>query len=75
MVRHRPDERCRLLFVGVDWYRKGGDRAVEAARILNEGGLPTELHVVGSAPDRRARPTLLGAVHGYVDKRTDAGAA
>ena len=42
-VAHRPPESCRLLFVGVDWYRKGGDRALESATILNDWGLPTGL--------------------------------
>ncbi|MGH2977723.1 MAG: group 1 glycosyl transferase, partial [Gaiellaceae bacterium] len=50
LVRRRSDESCRLLFVGVDWDRKGGDRAIEIARVLNDRGLPTELHVVGSEP-------------------------
>lgn len=36
-----------LLFLGVDWERKGGDLAVEACRWLNENGLAATLHVVG----------------------------
>ena len=41
---------CRLLFVGVDWYRKGGDKAYLVASRLNELGLTAELHVVGCDP-------------------------
>ncbi len=37
----------RLLFVGVEWERKGGDIALEVTRQLNEAGHPTELIVVG----------------------------
>ena len=41
---------CKLLFVGVDWERKGGDRALAVASILNQKGLRAELHVVGCDP-------------------------
>lgn len=36
-----------LLFLGVDWIRKGGEIAIEASRYLNEIGIPTTLHIVG----------------------------
>ncbi len=32
-------KQCELLFVGVNWERKGGAIAVEAARLLNEAGM------------------------------------
>jgi glycosyltransferase involved in cell wall biosynthesis len=73
IVQRRPADRCRLLFVGLDWARKGGDRAVDAARVLNERGLPTELHVVGSAPDPATELQPWVHLHGFVDKSTDAG--
>jgi glycosyltransferase involved in cell wall biosynthesis len=41
---------CRLLFVGAYWHRKGADVAVSIARALNASGVPTELHLAGSAP-------------------------
>ena len=72
LVSARPHHRCRLLFVGVDWARKGGDLAVEVARVLNEQGLPTELHVVGSSPaNQDFRPWLRR--HAFVDKTTEEG--
>src|SRR5688572_14595717 len=45
----RPTDRSTLLFIGVDWERKGGDVVVDTARSLNEGGLPTELLIVGTS--------------------------
>ena len=36
-----------LLFLGVDWTRKGGDIAVEATSYLNDKGIPTTLHIAG----------------------------
>jgi glycosyltransferase involved in cell wall biosynthesis len=72
-IRKRPTERCLLLFVGVDWARKGGDRAVDVARLLNERGLPTELHVVGPGPKPSADLPPWVHLHGFVDKSTEAG--
>jgi glycosyltransferase involved in cell wall biosynthesis len=72
-VDRRPADRCRLLFVGIDWVRKGGDRAVEVARVLNERGLPTELHVAGCIPPRPLPPWVY--VHGFIDKSTSSGVA
>jgi glycosyltransferase involved in cell wall biosynthesis len=71
-ISARPLDRCRLLFVGVDWVRKGGDLAVKVARALNEEGLPTELHVVGSSSDQHDSPPWLHR-HGFIDKSTEEG--
>ncbi len=64
---------CRLLFVGVDWVRKGGDLALRVAGYLNAQGLPTELHVVGCQPPDPV-PDFVKR-HGMVSKRTPAGRA
>jgi glycosyltransferase involved in cell wall biosynthesis len=74
MIDARPrGDRCRLLFVGIGWERKGGDVAVEVARLLNERGLPTEVTMLGSnPPDPSALPSFVKAI-GFVDKKTEAG--
>lgn len=36
-----------ILFLGVDWVRKGGGIAVEAIKWLNENGIEATLHIVG----------------------------
>lgn len=41
---------CNLLFIGVDWERKGGEIAYETMVALNEAGLPTSLTVCGCLP-------------------------
>ena len=41
---------CKLLFVGIDWYRKGGEEALLVTSRLNQMGLDAELHVVGCSP-------------------------
>lgn len=42
--------RCELLFVGMNWERKGGQTAVETAQLLNDAGIATTLRVVGKPP-------------------------
>jgi glycosyltransferase involved in cell wall biosynthesis len=45
----RPDE-IRLLFVGKQWKRKGGDIAFETMRILRDSGWRVSLDIVGCIP-------------------------
>ena len=47
MVAARSPRPYRLLFVGMWWRRKGGDKALAVAQQLNDRGFPTELTVVG----------------------------
>lgn len=48
-IRRTPlnDGTLHLLFMGVDWKRKGGEIAVETTKILNERGIKTILTVMG----------------------------
>ena len=48
--RSRPKQPCKLLFIGVDWYRKGGDLALAIAQDLNQRGFKSELTLVGGHP-------------------------
>lgn len=50
IIQARPVSPCKLLFIGVDWIRKGGKVTLEIAKLLNESGLPTELTIVGCKP-------------------------
>ena len=43
-------DRCRLLFLGVDWERKGGEIAFETLLELDKLGLNAELTVCGCIP-------------------------
>jgi len=49
-IEARPNDKCKLLFLGVDWFRKGGDVALRVSEELNNLGLDTELTVVGCQP-------------------------
>ena len=43
-------EICRLVFIGRNWEKKGGDVVLQAYRILKESGFPCSLTVIGSTP-------------------------
>lgn len=67
-----PDPPYRLLFLGADWVRKGGQIAAEATRLLNESGIPATLHVVGCDPPG-SFPYF--ERHGFLSKATQVGRA
>ncbi|MBP7336475.1 glycosyltransferase family 4 protein [Niveispirillum sp.] len=49
-VTDRQTDICRLLFVGVDWQRKGGPLVQQVADLLLRRGIKVELHIVGCNP-------------------------
>lgn len=62
-----------LLFLGVDWMRKGGDHALQVTTKLNELGFPATLHVVGAKtlPAHTNQSFIVN--HGYISKATPEG--
>lgn len=52
---------CRLLFLGVEWERKGGDIALAAFRLLQQKGLNPVLHIIGCVPphDLSKEPAII----------------
>jgi glycosyltransferase involved in cell wall biosynthesis len=64
--RETRKNQCELLFVGVDWERKGGETAVKTAQLLNESGIATRLKVVGCRPQAIYPPYVEFA--GFIDK-------
>jgi glycosyltransferase involved in cell wall biosynthesis len=73
MLTQRRSQRWRLLFLGVEWERKGGDIAFGATEELRRRGIDAELVVLGTAPPAEVpRPDWL-TVLGYVSKSTAAG--
>ncbi len=49
-VVNSPSGQCRLLFLGVEWERKGGDIALETYKLLQQKGLEPTLHIIGCVP-------------------------
>jgi glycosyltransferase involved in cell wall biosynthesis len=73
MIAQRPTDRCRLLFYGANWQRKGGDVAVEVTKRLNQLGLPTELYVIGGQPTASEPLPDFIQFFGLISKSTEAG--
>jgi glycosyltransferase involved in cell wall biosynthesis len=51
-IRRSKKDLCRLLFVGVEWGRKGGDIAIETLLELERLGIRAQLTVVGCQPEK-----------------------
>ncbi len=73
LLEAKPNNLCKLLFLGRDWLRKGGDVALRVATELNESGLPTELTVVGCSPNNDEPLPKFVKVINSIDKSTPAG--
>lgn len=63
------DGHLDILFVGVDWKRKGGLIAVEACKWLNDNGIDSTLHVAGiKSLDPRIASLPFVENHGFLNK-------
>jgi len=63
----KSTETLQLLFLGVDWYRKGGDTVLATAQKLNDRGIPVELHVAGVTPPGEMPDFVIQ--HGFLSKK------
>ncbi len=73
VIKSRSSDRCKLLFLTIDWDRKGGDVAFQVAKQLNQSGLTTELTVVGCQPKiEEPLPDFIKAL-GFISKSTKEG--
>ena len=73
IIANRRGDLCRLLFVGVDWKRKGGDTALRIVKRLNDLGIRAELTIVGATPDIPEKMKDLVNVVGFISKSTEQG--
>lgn len=73
VVRNRSKDVCRLLFLGGDWVRKGGNTAVAVTTSLNRIGTRSQLTVVGPHPAVVGPVPDYVNVLGYVSKKSMAG--
>lgn len=71
IVDNKSFDTCKLLFLGVDWHRKGGEKALAVANLLNKRGLRTELHVAGCNTLSIASRFVKN--HGFISKITEEG--
>jgi glycosyltransferase involved in cell wall biosynthesis len=68
IVENRTQDVIKLLFVGIDWYRKGGETAYQIVKSLNDNNIRAELHVVGlsSIPLNPLPKYIIN--HGFLNK-------
>jgi glycosyltransferase involved in cell wall biosynthesis len=69
--RRVNDERVKLLFVGTQWERKGGDFAMAVTDSLVRRGVDALISIIGSVPPREASYVK---TYGFVSKATTEGA-
>lgn len=73
IISQREREKCRLLFVGVDWKRKGADQAIAVAAALQAAGVNVRLTIIGCLPPAGADlPDFVDLV-GFLSKQTEDG--
>ncbi len=73
IVNARSEKKCKLLFIGVNWRRKGGDVALEVVKRLNNSGVDAELTIVGCEPDaQNPLPNFVKSL-GFISKSSAAG--
>lgn len=74
-LEKRVEEKvCKLLFVGVEWKRKGADIVIETLKELNRRGFPVELSVVGLKEIPIKLPPNV-TNYGFLSKSNKEGAA
>ena len=73
IIEARPSDVCKLLFLGVDWHRKGGDKAYQIVSALNKLGLRSKLTIVGCQPQiGYPLPNFVESV-GFISKASNEG--
>lgn len=56
LPRREVEATCRLLFVGRDWQRKGGEIALGATERLRKDGIDAHLYICGCNPPTKSVP-------------------
>lgn len=71
ITRRTESTECRLLFVGVEWDRKGGDLVLETAACLQSKGMQVRVDIVGCTPPCPVPEYVVQ--HGFVSKASQNG--
>ena len=72
IVKNRSTDKCKLLFVGLDWKRKGGDITFEIAKELHLQNINVHLDIVGIKDIPITLPDYV-TNHGFISKKTEEG--
>lgn len=67
--KKKNDVVCNLISIGIDWKRKGMDKAVQLVKIMNFKGLETNLNIIGPKCPRNFLNYKKINVVGFLDKQ------
>jgi len=73
IILNRSKFECNLLFIGVDWERKGGNMALSVTEKLRERGINAKLHIVGPKLNPIIEDNNYAIYHGFISKSTESG--
>lgn len=68
MLSARAQNCIKFLFVGKNWYRKGGDIVLTIVKALHQAGHAVELTIVGCTPDETPLPPFVKCI-GMLSKK------
>lgn len=70
-INNKQFEVCKLLFVGKEWERKGGEYVLKVVNSLQKMNVKTELSILGCKPifDKNNRPSNINEL-GFISKNT-----
>lgn len=71
-IYHKTFDKCRILFVGVSWERKGAQLVVDTVNWLYDQNFPIELHLVGLRDIPISLPPYI-INHGFISKMEAGG--
>jgi len=70
ILKMRSRKKIKLLFVGKDWERKGGDIVFAVTKSLHQAGYPVELNLIGSYPPAYIDIPDYIHCHGFISKHS-----
>jgi|LauGreDrversion4_2_1035121.scaffolds.fasta_scaffold10683_8 glycosyltransferase involved in cell wall biosynthesis len=70
-IQKKVQKTLEILFVGVDWKRKGGDKVLEVFDYIRKKGIDARLHIAGphTSPIKEARDDIF--YYGFLDKHDE----
>ncbi len=68
IVDNRIDQKLKLLFVGIEWERKGGEYIIAVLNRLKEMNYDFQLDIAGISPDIPANLKENVFLHGFLNK-------
>lgn len=73
LLHQRSEWECELLFVGLDWERKGAQIAIDITSVLRRRGVDAHLTLVGCLPPPGVILPEYVTLTGKIDKSTEHG--